>query len=144
MIYLGADHRGYPLKEKIKAWLESQKIKFEDLGASQLDPNDDYPDFAHAVASKVATTTDAFGILICGSGAGMDIVANRRRGVRSILGYDPYQVKMARANDDVNVLSLAADFISEEAAKKLILTFLKTPFSGEERHQRRIEKIDLV
>jgi len=142
MIYLGADHRGFALKEKIKGWFSEQKIEFEDLGASSLDPQDDYPDFAKRVAEKVSQSPDAFGILICGTGAGVDIVANRKRGIRSVLGYDPYQVKMARANDDVNVLSLAADFISEEAAKKLIFTFLKTPFSGGQRHQRRIEKIE--
>lgn len=142
MIYLGADHRGYQLKEEIKNWLSEQKIEFEDLGNLQLDPQDDYPDFAKKVAEKVAGTYGSFGILICGSGAGMDITANRVVGVRCVLGFDPYQVKMARRNDDVNVLSLAADFISEEAAKKLISVFLKTPFSGREKHQRRIEKID--
>lgn len=142
MIYLGADHRGFALKEKIKTWFSEQKIEFEDLGNTRFDKQDDYPDFASAVAEKVSQSSENFGILFCGSGAGMDITANRRRGVRSVLGYDAYQVKMARKNDDVNVLSLAADFISEEMAKKLISTFLKTPFSGEERHIRRIEKIE--
>lgn len=144
MIYLGADHRGFALKEKIKNWFTKQGIEFEDLGNTVLDPQDDYPDFAHAVASKVVATRDSFGILICGTGAGMDITANRRRGIKSVLGYDPYQVKMARANDDVNILSLAADFISEEAAKKLVGVFLKTPFSGGEKHARRLAKIDEV
>lgn len=142
MIYLGADHRGYQLKEEIKNWLSEQKIEFEDLGNLQLDPQDDYPDFAKAVAEKVSQSSENFGILFCGSGAGMDITANRKRGIRSVLGYDRYQVKMARANDDVNILSLAADFISEEQAKKLVGVFLKTPFSFGEKHQRRIAKIE--
>lgn len=144
MIYLGADHRGYELKEEIKKWLSKQRIEFEDLGSTSLDKNDDYPDFAKKVAQKVAATYGAFGILFCGSGAGMDITANRVVGVRCVLGFDPYQVKMARSNDDVNILSLPADFISQELARELVSTFLKTPFSGEEKHQRRIEKIDLV
>lgn len=142
MIYLGADHRGYQLKEKIKTWLLEQKIELEDLGNTRLDKEDDYPDFAKAVSEKVVAHPDSFGILICGSGAGMDITANRVVGVRCVLGFDSYQVKMARSNDDVNILSLAADFISEEMAKKLISVFLKTPFSFGEKHQRRIEKID--
>lgn len=142
MIYLGADHRGYQLKEEIKNWLSKQEIEFEDLGATSLDKNDDYPDFAKKVAQKVAATYGSFGILICGSGVGMDITANRVVGVRCVLGFDSYQVKMVRRNDDVNILSLAADFISEEQARELISAFLKTPFSGEGKHQRRIEKIE--
>jgi len=144
MIYLGADHRGYKLKEKIKSWLSEQKIEFEDLGADKLDLQDDYPDFARKVAVRVSQKNDSFGILVCGTGAGVDIVANRQKGVRSVLGFDPYQVKMARKNDNVNILSLAADFISEDLAYKLVVNFLKTPFSGKEKHQRRIGKIDSV
>ena len=144
MIYLGADHRGYKLKEKIKSWLSEQKIEFEDLGADKLDLQDDYPDFARKVAVRVSQKNDSFGILVCGTGAGVDIVANRQKGVRSVLGFDPYQVKMARKNDNVNILSLAADFVSEDLAYKLVVNFLKTPFSGKEKHQRRIGKIDSV
>lgn len=142
MIYLGSDHRGFDLKEKIKIWLSSQEIPFEDLGNQVLDPEDDYPDFAKTVLEKVSQSSENFGILFCGSGAGVDIVANRRKGIRSVLGFDAKQVSSARSDDNVNVLSLASDFTSEETIKELILAFLKTPFSQEEKHQRRIEKID--
>jgi len=142
MIYLGSDHRGFNLKEKIKVFLTSQKLPFEDLGNKILDPEDDYPDFAKLVVEKVSESLENFGILFCGSGAGVDIVANRRKGIRSVLGFDVKQVSQARKDDHVNVLSLASDFIDEEKAEDLILSFLNTPFSQEEKHQRRIEKID--
>lgn len=143
MIYIGADHRGYNLKEKIKTWLKDWGYEFEDLGNTKFDPEDDYPDYALAVARVIANNIEqgAKGIIICGSGVGVDIVANKVKGIRCGLGFTEEQVKMARKNDDINCLALAADFIDGEKAKNLIKIFLETPFSGEEKHKRRIEKI---
>jgi ribose 5-phosphate isomerase B len=142
MLYIGSDHRGYKLKSTLKDYLEKLGYESEDLGAFELDPEDDYPDFALAVAKKVAENLEENrGILICGSGVGVDVVANKTKGVRSALCFDAKQAKMSRNDDNTNVLSLAADFISEEKAKEIVKIWLKTPFSGQERHQRRINKI---
>lgn len=143
MIYIGADHRGFALKEVIKTFLKDKKIEFEDVGNLVYNPEDDYPDWALAVARAVAKDIghSAKGIVICGSGVGVDIVANKVKGIRCGLGFDGKQVKMARENDDINCLALAADFIDEEKAENLIEIFLETPFSGEEKHKRRVEKI---
>lgn len=145
MLYLGTDHRGFELKEKIKGWLVDWGYQFQDLGSTVYDPADDYPDFASAVARKVAeNAVDNRGILLCGSGVGMDVVANRFRGVRSALVWsdDEALVKQSREHDYSNVLSLPADYLTEEQAKKIVKLWLETPFSEEERHIRRIKKID--
>ncbi len=142
MLYIGADHRGYNLKEALKIYLNELNYDFEDLGAKELNLDDDYPDFALAVAKKVAENPDENrGVLICGSGVGVDIVANRVKGIRSALCFDAKQAQMSRNDDNANVLSLSADFISESLAKEIVKTWLETPFSGLERHARRIEKI---
>lgn len=142
MIYIGADHRGYKLKEVLKAYLKELNFEFEDLGALELIPDDDYPDYALAVAKKVAENPEENrGILICGSGVGVDIVANKIKGIRSALGFDIKQAQMSRNDDNANVLSLSSDFISESLAKEIVKIWLETPFSGLERHARRIEKI---
>ncbi len=145
MIYIGADHRGYKLKEALKIYLKEPGYDFEDLGAFELDPEDDYPDFALAVAKKVNENPDeSKGILICGSGVGVDVVANRVKGIRSALCFDAKQTQMSRTDDNANVLSLAADFMSEEKAKEIVKIWLETPFSGQEHHQRRINKIKQI
>lgn len=142
MIYIGADHRGYELKEKLKVYLIELGFIFEDLGAKELIPDDDYPDYALTVAQKVAENPDENrGILICGSGAGVDIVANKIKGIRSALCFDVKQAQMSRNDDNTNVLSLSADFISEGLAKEIVKIWLETPFSGLKHHARRIEKI---
>lgn len=143
MIYLGADHRGYELKEKIKAWLKNWGYQFEDLGNDRLDPEDDFPDFALKVAKKLKKKGD-FGIMACGSGVGMDIVANRFPGVLCGLGCSQQQIRIAKRDDNINCLSLPADFLSEEEAKGIINIFLETQFSGGEKYLRRIEKIEKV
>jgi len=143
MIYLGADHRGYHLKEKIKYWLSQWNFPFEDLGNNKLDLGDDYPDFATAVAKKVSLhEQEAVGIVICGSGVGVDLVANKFSKIRCALGFSAQQVKMARGNDDVNMLALPADFLSDKKAKKIVEMFLKTDFEREEKNLRRIKKIE--
>jgi len=147
MIFVGADHRGFELKGKVLEFLKQQGYQPEDLGNVKYEEEDDYPDFALAVAKKVqasAAAGEARGILVCGSGTGMDIVANKISGVRSVLGFSTNQVFDTRQADDVNVLSLPADFIDESTALEMVKVFLKTPFSNELKYKRRVEKISQI
>jgi len=145
MLYIGSDHRGYNLKETLKIYLRELNCVFDDLGAKELIPDDDYPDYALMVAQKVAENPDENrGILICGAGVGVDIVANKIKGIRSALCFDIKQAQASRNDDNANVLSLSADFISEDLAKAIVKTWLETPFSNDNRHARRIEKIKKI
>lgn len=145
VIYLGADHRGFKLKEALKYYLKEQGYEVVDLGNARYDKEDDFPDFAAEVAKKVSLAPEeARGILICGSGTGMTIVANKFKNVRAGLAMSPDQAHAGRHDDDVNVLSLAADFTSEADAKNIVRVFIATPFGGEERYRRRIEKISQI
>lgn len=142
LIYIGADHRGFELKESLKNFLEKKGYEVVDVGAEKFDENDDYPDFARLVGMAInQDPISRKGILICGSGVGVDIVANKFKRVRSSLIFNPDQAFMARNDDDANILSLSADFLNEEDAKKILGTWLATGFSGKEQHRRRIEKI---
>jgi len=144
-IYIGADHRGVNLKERLKRILLDEAYDVVDVGAAQLVSDDDYPDFAAAVGAKVsAAPLEARGIVICGSGFGADIVANKFDGVRSALAMSPDHAYQGRHDDDVNVLALAADFIEETMAIKTMKVFLTTPFAKEERYTRRLEKIGKI
>jgi len=140
-VFIGADHRGYPLKEVLKTWVTELGYTVTDCGNTVLDPHDDYPDFAFAVAHEVASVKEHRGIVICGSGAGVSIVVNKIDGIRAVLGVTPEQVHDARHDDDVNVIALASNYITEEQAKAIVKTFLETPFDPQERFIRRIEKI---
>jgi ribose 5-phosphate isomerase B len=145
MLYLGADHRGYNLKEKIKNWLESQNIKFEDLGAQEMIPEDDYPDYAKKVAEAVIKNLgENKGILICGSGVGVCVVANKFRGARCGLVFSKEMAQAAKADDDINILALASDFIKEENVLEIINAWLKTSFKNEEKYIRRLQKIEKI
>ena len=142
IIYIGADHRGFKLKESLKQFLQGEGYTVSDLGNNEYLETDDYPDFAKLVAQKVSVNpTDGRGIVICGSGVGVDVVANKFPNVRSALGFSPDQVMEARSDDDVNVLALAADFLEEDVVKKIVSVWLQTPFDGDEWDKRRIEKI---
>ncbi|TSC90787.1 MAG: ribose 5-phosphate isomerase B [Parcubacteria group bacterium Gr01-1014_2] len=141
MIYLATDHRGFKLKEKIKEWLAEWNYEFQDLGAFEYKKDDDYTEYAKLVAEKVSNSQN-IGIIVCGSGVGADVVANKFDGVRSGLALDEDQVKLAREHDNINVLALASEHMSEEDAKKAVETFLKTPFSGKERYERRLSQIE--
>lgn len=140
-IYLGADHRGFELKEKIKMWLSEYEV--EDLGAHKLDPDDDYTAYAEKVALGVAGN-GGMGILFCGSGVGVNVAANKFDHIRASIGMSPEQVAAGRRDDDMNVLVLAADFSDEKTAIEMVKAFLKTEFSGEERHKRRIKDIERI
>ena len=144
-VYIGADHRGYNLKEVLKIYLKELDYDFEDLGARELNPEDDYPDYAVEVAKKVAEDLENNrGVLICVSGVGVDVVANKFKGIRSALLFNPEQARMSRNDDNANVLSLSADFIDENSAKEIVKIWLETPFSRLERHVRRVEKIKKI
>jgi ribose 5-phosphate isomerase B len=141
-IYIGADHRGFELKQKLVRWLQEKGFATTDVGAHQLDKDDDYPDYASLVGHAVSARPELDrGVLLCGSGAGMMVVANKFKGVRAALLHDPAIAKAAKNDDDINVLVLGTDFIDEAQAKEVIETWLTTPFAGEERHQRRLTKI---
>ncbi|MBI4157910.1 RpiB/LacA/LacB family sugar-phosphate isomerase [Candidatus Woesebacteria bacterium] len=141
MIYLGADHRGYELKEKVAKWLFEWGYEFLDLGAPSLDPSDDYVKYASEVASLVGKEDGSMGILLCGSGVGADVAANKLDGVRASIGKSVEQVAAGRNDDDMNALVLAADYTKENEAKEMVKAFLETKFDQKGRHKRRIEDI---
>lgn len=141
MIYIGADHRGFELKEKLVNWLKTCRYEVEDLGNNVLDSEDDYPDFAKKVAKKIKKESD-LGILICGSGAGMDIVANKFPGVRCGTGFNSQQIRIAKRDDGLNCLSLPADYISLDEAKAIVSMFLETKFANSGKYLRRVKKIE--
>jgi len=143
-IYLGADHGGYFLKEKISRWLLSWGYSFSDMGAESLDLTDDYPLYAERVASMVAKDKKALGILLCRSGVGVDIVANKFDGVRSGVGLSAEQVKSAKEDDDINILVIASDYTAEAEAREMAKTFLETKYKKIQRHERRLEDIKKI
>ena len=144
MIYLAADHRGYELKEKMKSWLTEWGMEFVDCGNTKLDPNDDYTDFVAIAAEKVAQDPAGnLGIVLGATGQGEAMVANRRRGVRAAVYYGgPADIiTLSRQHNAANVLSIGASFVGDDI-KDMLKLWLDTPFSDEERHVRRIAKID--
>ncbi|MEK7506200.1 MAG: RpiB/LacA/LacB family sugar-phosphate isomerase [Patescibacteria group bacterium] len=142
VIYVGADHKGFALKEKIKDFLKMRGYSAVDMGDEKYNENNDYPLFAIKVAKQVSQEFEtARGILICGSGAGMSVVANKFLHIRAAFASSPDQAYDARKEDDTNILSLGANYADEEMAKKIVLTWLETPYANEERFQRRIEEI---
>lgn len=141
-IYIGADHRGFALKEYIRNYLVIDGHAVEDCGNTVHDESDDYPDFAHAVAERVANEAGARGIVICGGGAGVAIAANKTRGIRAAVAITAAQARAARSDEDVNVIAIAADHTEYDEARDIVEAFLLTPFLDEERHMRRIGKIE--
>lgn len=167
-IYIASDHAGFELKESLKFCLSSHGYEAEDLGNFEYDENDDYPDFVSDVAKKVAHDPEnCRGIILGGSGQGEAICANRYRGVRAIVYYGSPKscatpsveslqtlgvaqeknlgmeiIRLSREHNNANILSLGARFISEDEAKKAVRLWLETEFKGEERHARRISKLD--
>jgi len=139
-VILASDHAGLRLKEKVKKYLARKKIEYEDLGTKSF-KSVDYPDYALKVAEKVAKNKNTRGILVCGTGTGMTIAANKVKGIRAVAAYDAYSAKMSRMDNDTNVLGLRGRFFPFEKIKKIITVWLDTPFSGEKRHKRRIKKI---
>ncbi|HEY4506725.1 MAG TPA: RpiB/LacA/LacB family sugar-phosphate isomerase [Candidatus Paceibacterota bacterium] len=145
MVYIGADHRGYQLKEKLKKFLEELGHDCKDLGAFEYNKDDDYPDFSKKVAESVvlrqAQDQNDRGILICGSGIGIAIAANKIKGIRAGTAISPEQVRDSVNDENLNVLAISADYTGEKEAQEIVEAFLDTEFSGEERHIRRINEI---
>jgi ribose 5-phosphate isomerase B len=142
MIFVAADHRGLELKAKINGWLKGRGYEFEDLGAYEHDPWDDFTDYAIEAAQKVSQNPEGNrAILICASGVGMAIAANKVQHIRAGLGFAPDQVHAARKDDNINVLTIAADNIGEMEAMELVEMFLTTEFVESDNYLRRIEKI---
>lgn len=140
-VFFGADHKGFQLKEVLKPFVSSLGHTVIDCGNTVLDPHDDYPDFAFAVAKEVVKNQASLGIVICGSGAGVSIAVNKIDGIRATLAVTPEQVHDAKSDDDVNVIALASDYLDEKQAKAIVAEFLQTPFDPQERFVRRIGKI---
>ena len=139
MLILASDHAGFELKEYLKQYFDKNGIDFEDCGALKYDAQDDYPDIANKAIKRLLQEENSKAILICGSGVGMSMVANRYKGIRAVLAYDKDTVIMARKHNNANVLCLGARKVSKRKNIKLILTFLTTTFDGG-KHLRRINK----
>lgn len=140
MYYIGSDHRGFSLKKKIVAFLREKEITVKDLGANKYNPDDDYVDFGLEVAKEVVTNGER-GILICRSGIGMSVIANKVSGVRAGLCFCLKQARLAVEDNNINILCLSADLIDEDENIKIVKSFIDNQFVAEERHIRRINKI---
>jgi len=138
-IFIASDHAGYELKESIKIYLGKKKIKYNDLGPED-DGRVDYPDYAHKVAKKVKTNKDNVGILVCGSGMGMNITANRHKNIRAAQCFNLKSTKLSRLHNDANIITLGSRLLTKNNALKCVSTFLNTKFEGG-RHIKRIKKI---
>lgn len=154
MIYLGADHGGFDLKEKIKKWLTQWNYVWEDLGNNLYEQEDDYPEFAFRVAQKVVEEEKAGkvypmkwhdrskGILCCRSATGMVISANKVKGAKVTSAFEPAYAKKSRLHNDTNIIAIGADWLDDYKVKKVLKSWLETEFSGEERHIRRLRLVE--
>jgi len=140
-IILGSDHAGFDLKEKVKKALDRLGVPHEDVG-SQSTESVDYPDYAHRVAEAVETGRHTRGIVVCGTGIGVSMAANRHAGVRAAVAYDEDTARLSREHNDANVLALGGRSLDHALAERILEVWLKTPFAGG-RHARRVEKIEL-
>jgi ribose 5-phosphate isomerase B len=141
-IALAADHVGFALKEKVREYLESQGLEVEDYGPSNPE-RVDYPDFAEKVAARVAEKQADYGVLICGTGLGMMIAANKVPGIRAVAANNTISARLAREHNNANVLTMGSRMIDEAAMRQIVDTWLSTPFAGG-RHERRVQKIDAL
>ncbi len=145
LIYIASDHRGFALKEELKKFLGGLAYEVVDFGNKQFVDGDDYVDFGGELVKTLSRDPAmARGILLCGSGVGMCIVANKFRNIRAALCFSPDHAMAARNDDDANVLVLPADFIDQETARRIVAVWLQTPFSRDPRHARRLKKIEDV
>ena len=141
-IAVGADHAGFALKERVRAYLQSKGFEVEDHGPATLEPVD-YPDYAEKVAASVAAKGADFGVLMCGTGLGVAIAANKVPGIRAATCNDTLSAYFARAHNDANVLAMGGRLTDEATARKIVDTWLATEFEGG-RHARRVEKIAII
>src|SRR5438093_2570777 len=141
LVAVGADHAGFSLKQDLVAYLKELGHEVQDVGAHRPDPNDDYPDYAQAVAEAIVNGQTERGVLICGSGVGASVAANKIPGIRAGLCHDVYSAHQGVEHDNANLLVLGSRVIGVETARELVKAFLSARFSSEERHQRRVGKI---
>lgn len=141
MIAIGCDHGGYALKQRVIRHLEEKGIEYLDCGCNGTE-SCDYPEFGHAAAKAVAEGRCSKGIVICTTGIGISISANKTPGIRCALCGDVLSAKLTRLHNDANMLALGAGIVGENLALEIVDTFLNTPFSNEERHRRRIDMIE--
>lgn len=142
MLYLAADHGGFDLKNSLKKYLKELGYQYQDLGAEKLKPDDDYPDYAKLVAAKIQADKQSLGILICSTGLGMCLAANKIRGIRAVSPFDEQGAQQSRQHLNANILCLGERLLSQDQAKKIVKVWLEAEFSGEERHIRRLRKIE--
>jgi ribose 5-phosphate isomerase B len=140
-VAIAADHGGFDLKKELVPWLRDQGFEVQDFGAAVCEPLDDYPDFALAVAKAVAGGKANRGIIICGSGVGACIVANKIPGIRAGICHDTYSARQGVEHDDMNVICLGARIIGSALAKELVLAFLNASFSTGDKYRRRLKKV---
>ena len=141
-IAIGSDHAGFELKENVKKLLKEKGCKYQDFGAATLDPHDDYPEYGRKVAESVASGEYDRGIVVCGTGMGISIASNKVPGIRAAVCYTTDMARISRAHNDANVLALGGRLVAKELASDIVAVWLETPFSGEERHVRRIRQIE--
>jgi ribose 5-phosphate isomerase B len=141
MIYLGSDHAGLEMKEKLNNFLKNKKLDFVDLGPFEYDSKDDYPDFATNVCKAVLKNKNNKGILICGAGHGMNIASNKFKGINASICWNKRSVECAKSHNGINVLCLPGRLISEKEGKNIVNVWLKTKVSSEKRHKRRLAKV---
>lgn len=141
MIALGCDHGGYELKQEVIAYLKSKNLEYKDFGCDSTEAVD-YPVYARKVTKSIVSGECEKGILICGTGIGISISANKVKGIRAALCHDCFSAEATRLHNDANILAMGARVVGPGLAIKIVDTFLNTPFSGEERHARRIRLIE--
>ena len=142
-IYIGSDHAGFKLKQKLKRWLDKKEIPYEDLGDLVLDKSDDYPDYAEKVARAVVKSKTK-GVLLCGSAQGVCITANKVKGIRAVIPFSLQEARLARQHDDANIICLSGWYSHFHKATQMLNIFLKTEFSTAKRHRRRVNKIKML
>lgn len=140
-VVVAADHAGFALKNHLKRVIEARGQRVVDVGAIEYDPLDDYPDFAERAGRAISEGTAERAVLICGSGVGASIAANKLSGVRAAICHDEYSAHQGVEHDDMNILVLGSRIVGEALAEELVTAFLKANFSGEERHVRRLQKV---
>lgn len=144
IIYLGADHAGFDMKQSIKEHLTELGYTFEDLGAHAFDPNDDYPQYAQAVAEAVREHNGSLGVLSCGNAEGICIAANKFEDIRAGVGYSVESAKTMRTDDNANILCIPGRLDIKDDPLRVLEMFLKTDFSKAERHERRLEQVKKI
>jgi ribose 5-phosphate isomerase B len=143
-VYLAADHGGYKLKEEVKDWLKAWHFEFEDMGAHKYDAEDDYPDYAWPAAVAVGSHPGTFGVLICRSGQGECIVANKAKGTRAAIAWNEHSAHAARNDDDANIVCIPADYVTLDQAKAIVHDFLTTKVGKDPRFKRRVDKVKKI